>query len=80
MFRLENIIVNMTTFQNLISRLYAIPIKISTALFTELNKLIIKFTQTWNSNITLKNKKNVGVLTSHNKTYFKATVIKTRVV
>lgn len=68
----------MTTFQNLISRLHAIPIKISTAFFTEFNKLIIKFTQTWNSNIILKNKKNVGVLISHdNKTYFKATVIKT---
>lgn len=70
------IFVKMITFQNLISRLNAIPIKISAGFFVEINKLTVKCT--WKlkrpriANTIFKNKENFGELTSYdNKTYFK---------
>ena len=39
----ELIIVKVTTFQKLVSRSNAIPIKISAVLFLEINKLTLKF-------------------------------------
>ena len=71
----------MLVLPNLIYILSAIPIKIPSSYFVDIDKLILKYI--WKgkkpriANTVLKNNKVGGVTLPNIKTYYKATVIKT---
>ena len=70
----------MAIFPKGIYRFNAVPIKISTVFFAEIDKMILKFLWKFNesqiANITLK-KEQERLTYPDFKTYYKATVIKT---